>query len=76
MQRSHRVDDAATACSEKGQDEPRNDRISGNSWWLIKWAQSLRIDLRTVPANVNGMGLAVAFQCWEADEWRRAASTS
>ena len=41
------VTNAATVCFKKGQDEPRNDWISANSWWLIKWAQSFRTNLRT-----------------------------
>ena len=41
------VADAAIDCfNKKGQDEPRKGWISGNSWWLIKRAQSLRTDLR------------------------------
>ena len=63
---------------------PRKDWISGHSWSLIKWAQSLRTDLRNARANVNGMRLAVAFnggRCIAAgdrdtSEWTRAANTS
>ena len=40
------VADAARTCFMKGKDEPRKDRISGDSWQLIKWAQILRVDLR------------------------------
>ena len=68
----------------KCQDVPRKDWISGYSWSLIKWAQSLRTDLRNARANVNGMRLAVSFNGWrciaggdrDANEWMRAASTS
>ena len=78
------VANAATACFMKGQDDPRKNWTPGNSWWHIKWAQSLRTDLRNVRANVTGMRLAVAFNAWrwtaicdgDADEWKRAASTS
>ena len=37
---------AAIDCFRKGQDVPRKDWISGISWSLVKWAQSLRSDLR------------------------------
>ena len=57
-----------------------NVKMSGN----VKWAQSLRTDLRNARADVNGMRLAVAFNGWrciaawdrDANEWMRAASTS
>ena len=78
------VANAAFDCFRKCQDVPRKDWISGHSWWLIKWAQSLRTDLRNARANVNGMRLAVAFNGWrciatgdrDAIEWTRAAYTS
>ena len=69
---------------QKCQDVQRKDWISENSWSLIKWAQSLRTDLRNARANVTGMRLAVAFNAWrctatddcDANEWMLAASTS
>ena len=78
------VANAAIDCFRKCQDVPRKDWISGHSWSLIKWAQSLRTDLRNARANVNGMRLAVSFNGWrciaagdrDANEWMRAASTS
>ena len=69
------VANAAVDCFRKCQDVPRKDWISGYSWSLIKWAQSLRTDLRNARANVNGMRLAVAFHGRDASEWMRAAST-
>ena len=55
--------------------------IPGGSF---KWAQSLRTDLRTARANVTGMRLAATVHAWrwtatddcDANEWKRAASTS
>ena len=78
------VANAAIDCFRKCQDVPRKGWISGHSWSLIKWAQSLRTDLRNARTNVNGMRLAVAFNGWrcvaawnrDANEWMRAASTS
>ena len=78
------VANAAIDCFRKCQDVPRKDWISWHSWSLIKWAQSLRTDLRNARANVDGMRLAVAFSGWrcvtagnrDANEWMRAASTS
>ena len=77
------VANAAIDCFRNCQDVLRKDWISGHSWSLIKWAQSLRTDLRNARANVNGMRLAVAVNCWrciaagdrDANEWMRAAST-
>ena len=68
----------------KGEAEPRKDWISGDSWQLIKWAQTLRADLRISRANVSGMRVAVAFNAWKwivaddgtDDEWVGAARTS
>ena len=78
------VANAAIDCFRKCYDVPKKDWISANSWSLIKWAQSLRTDLRNARATVNGMRLAVAFNGWrcnaagdrDANEWMRAASTS
>ena len=78
------VANAAIDCFRKCHDVPRKDWISGHSWSLIKWAQSLRTDLRNARANVNGMRLAVAFNGWrciatgdrDTSEWTRAANRS
>ena len=78
------VANAAIDCFRKCRDEPRKDGLSGHSWSLIKWAQSLRTDLRNGRASVNGMRLAVAFNGWsciatgdrDTSEWTRAAKTS
>ena len=56
---------AARACFAKGKDEPRKDWISGDSWQLIKWPQSLRTDLRVSRASISGMRVAVAFNAWK-----------
>ena len=76
--------DAARTCFMKGNDEPRKDWISGDSWQLIKWAQILRADLRVSRANISGMRVAVAFNAFKwtvaddgtADEWVGAVRTS
>ena len=78
------VANAARACFVEGKDEPRKDWISGDSWQLIKWAQTLRTDLRVSRANISGMRVAVAFKAWKwtvvdgsiADEWICAVRTS
>ena len=56
-------------------------RTAGGS---LKWAQSLHTELRNSRAIVTGMRLAIAFNAWrwtaiedcDADEWKRAASSS
>ena len=78
------VADAARTCFMRGKDEPRKDWISCVSWQLIKWAQSLRTELRVARGNISGMRIAVAFNVWKwsvadddpANEWVGAVRTS
>ena len=69
------VANAAIDCFRKGHDAPRKDWISGHSWSLIKWAHSLRTDLRNARANFNSWRCTAAGNR-DANEWTRAASTS
>ena len=78
------VADAARTCFMKGKDEPQKNKISDDSWQLIKWAQLLRADLRDSRANISGMRVAVAFNAWKwiaagdgtTDEWVGPVRTS